>query len=127
MIGGVSSFNLPTLSYTMGQLGKMALPVDSSLLIYSNFEHVSGMLAPEGTHGVSITKLNLLDVLIGMVNRINKTPATQTPANINPTKGVDAIIESLKNQIRQAKASSEAIPYSPSPNAENGILFNFSL
>jgi hypothetical protein len=124
MVGGVSSVTIPTLSYTMGQHGKMALPVDSSLLIYSNFEHVSGIIAPEGTHGVSITKLNLLDVLIGMVNKINKTPPSQTPANINPTKGVDSIIENLENQIRQAKASSKAIPYRPSPNAEDGILFS---
>ena len=127
MVGGVSSITIPTLNYTMGQQGKMSLPVDSSSLIYSHFEHVSGTLAPEGTQGVSINKLNLLDVLIGMINRINKTPATQTPANVNPTKGVDSLIESLENQIRQAKASSKAMPYYPSPNAESGILFNFSL
>jgi len=124
MVGGVSSIYIPSLSYTIAQQGKMAFPVDSSSLIYSNFEHVSGILAPEGTQGVSISKLNLLDVLIGMVNRINKTPATQTPKNINPTKGVDAIIESLREQIRQAKASSETIPYHPSPKAESGLLFN---
>jgi len=126
MVGGVSSLTIPNLSYTAAQNGKMSLPVDSSLLIYSNFEHVSGILAPKGTQGVSISKLNLLDVLIGMVNRINKTPAAQTPANINPTKGVDAIIESLEKQIRQAKASSKVMPYYPSPNADSGILFSLS-
>jgi len=124
MVGGVSSITIPTLSYTAGQNGKMSLPVDPSSLIYSNFEHVSGILAPKGTQGISISKLNLLDVLIGMVNRINKTPAAQTPANINPTKGVDALIENLREQIRQAKTSSEAMPYYPSPNAESGALFN---
>jgi len=127
MVGGVSNITIPTLSYTMGQHGKMALPVDSSLLIYSNFEHVSGIIAPEGTHGVSISKLNLLDVLIGMVNNVNKKPASQSPANINPTKGVDSIIENLEKQIRQAKAASKAMPYRPSPNAESGMLFNLSL
>jgi len=127
MVGGSSSIGIPTLSYAMRQNGKMALPVDSFSLIYSNFEHVSGILAPEGTQGVSISKLNLLDVLIGMVNRINKTPAAQTPANINPTKGIDAIIENLENQIRQAKAASEARPYTPSPNAESGMMFSLSL
>jgi hypothetical protein len=124
MVGGVSNVTIPTLSYPMGQQGKMALPVDPSLLIYSNFEHVSGIIAPEGTHGVSINKLNLLDVLIGMVNKINKTPASQAPANINPTKSVDSIIENLENIIRQAKASSKAMPYRPSPAAESGMLFS---
>ena len=123
MVGNVSSLTIPTISYISGQHGKVAFPVDPSSLIYSNFEHVSGMRAPEGTQGVSITKLNLVDVLIGMVNRLNKTPASHTPANINPTKGIDNIIESLQNQIRQARAASKTIPYNPTPNAESGVLF----
>jgi hypothetical protein len=127
MVGGVSNFNIPTLSYTMGQHGKMSLPVDPSSLIYSNFEHVSGIQAPEGTQGVSISKLNLLDVLVGMASRINKNPAPQTPLNLSPAEGVDTIIENIENQIRQAKAENEAMPYYPSPNAESGLLFNFSL
>jgi hypothetical protein len=124
MVGGVSSITIPTLSYTSGQYGKMALPVDSSWLIYSHFEHVSGIPAPDGTQGVSISKLNLLDVLIGMINQVNKTPASQTPANLNPTAGVDDLIANLENQIRQAQAASEAMPYYPSPNAESGMLFS---
>jgi len=124
MVGGVSSINIPTLSYTSGQYGKMALPVDSSWLIYSHFEHVSGIPAPDGTQGISISKLNLLDVLIGMINQINKTPASHTPANLNPTADVDALIENMQNIIRQAQAASEAIPYSPSPNADTGMLFS---
>jgi len=124
MVGGVSSLTIPNLSYTGAQYGKMSLPVDSSMLIYSNFEHVSGMAAPEGTQGISISKLNLLDVLIGMVSRINKTPITQAPANIDPTGSVDTLIENMENQIRQAQTASEKIPYYPSPNADRGLLFN---
>jgi hypothetical protein len=124
MVSGVSSITIPTVSYTAAQNGKMALPVDSSSLIYSNFEHVSGIPAPEGTQGVSISKLNLLDVLIEMVNQLNKIPVAQTPLNLNPTEGVDVLIENMENQIRQAKAASEAMPYYPSPNAESGLLFN---
>jgi hypothetical protein len=127
MVGGVSSLTIPSLSYTIAQYGKMSLPVDPSSLIYSNFEHVSGIQAPEGTQGVSISKLNLLDVLAGIVSRINKTPAPQTPLNLSPAEGVDSIIENLGNQIRQAKNENEAMPYYPSPNAESGLLFNFSL
>jgi len=124
MVGGISSLTMPSLSFTAAQYGKMSLPVDSSLLIYSNFEHVSGMAAPEGTQGVSISKLNLLDVLIGMVSRVNKTPVTQAPANVDPTRGVDTLIESMRNQIRKAQEASKAMPYFPSPNAGGGTLFS---
>jgi len=124
MVGGVSSLTIPNLSYTAAQYGKMSLPVDPSLLIYSNFEHVSGMAAPKGINGVSISKLNLLDVLIGMVSQINKAPVTKAPANVDPTKGVDSLIENMQSHIRQAKAASEKMPYHPSPKADSGLLFS---
>jgi len=127
MVGGVSSLIIPNLSYTAAQYGKMSLPVDPSLLIYSNFEHVSGMVAPKGTQGVSISNLNLLDVLIGMVSRINKTPVTHAPANVDPTKGVNSLIESMKHHIMKAQEANKAMPYHPSPKAESGLLFNISL
>jgi len=127
MVGGISSLTIPNLSYTGAQYGKMSLPVDPSLLIYSNFEHVSGMVPPKGIQGVSISKLNLLDVLIGMVSRINKAPVTQVPENVDPTKGVDTLLENIENHIRQAQTANEAMPYLPSPNAENGLVFNLSL
>jgi len=127
MVGGVSSLYIPSLSYTIAQYGKMAFPVDSSMLIYSNFEHVSGIVAPEGTEGVSITKLNLLDVLIGMVSQISKTPVTQAPANVDPTSGVDNLIKNIENHIRQTQTANESKPYNPYPKAESGLLFDFSL
>ena len=122
MVSGISNISMPTISYGSANIGKMALPVDSSALIYSHFEHVSGIPAPDGTQGVSISKLNLLDVLIGQLNRIQKASLTQSSAD--PTEGVDALIENLRSQIKQAKASSEAMPYNPAPNMEPGALFS---
>jgi len=124
MVGGVSNLIIPNLSYTAAQYGKMSLPVDPSLLIYSNFEHVSGMAAPKGIQGVSISKLNLLDVLIGMVSQINKTHPAHAPANVDPTKGVDNLIESMKHHIMKAQEANKAMPYHPSPKADSGLLFS---
>ena len=122
MVLGASNISMPAISYTAGNYGKMSLPVDSSALIYSHFEHVSGIPAPEGTQGVTISKLNLLDVLIGQLNQINRASPGKSPAN--PTGGVDALIENLESQIRQAKSESASMPYIPAPSAEPGILFS---
>ena len=125
MIRGIPNASVPTLNYTLPYYGKMSLPVDSSSLIYSHFKHVSGIAAPEGTQGVSISKLNLLDVLIGQVSQIKKS---NVPA-VNPAEGLDsrrldALIDSYRTQIKQAKTASEAMPYIPSPNAQSGALFS---
>ena len=120
MVRGMNGLlSIPSLSYTLAQSGKMALPVDPSAVIYSHFEHVSGIPAQNGLQGVSISKLNLLDVLIG---RLNQMPVPKKA--VNPFDGLDSAIESYRNLVRQAKASSDAMPYIPSPNTRSGALFS---
>ena len=135
MVRGISNISLPTVSHTLTPGGKMSLPVDSSSLIYSHFEHVSGTPAPKGSQGVSISKLNLLDVLIGQINQIknNSAAISHIPAERKEAgyldagrldARIDALIEAYKNEIRQAKAASEAMPYIPSPSAQSGAVFS---
>ena len=124
MVIGAASISMPTLSPTNANYGKMALPVDPSSLIYSHFEHVSGIPAPEGTKGVSISKLNLLDVLIARIDQMNASGAQVT---VNPTGDVDALIENMTNIIRQAQIANDSLPYNPSPQAESGALFSLSM
>jgi hypothetical protein len=118
MLRGINGLSIPSL-YTLTQSGKTSLPVDPSAVIYSHFEHVSGIPAQNGLQGVSISKLNLLDVLIG---RLNQAPAPKKA--VNPFEGIDAAIESYRNLVKQAKAASSAMPYIPSPNTQPGALFS---
>jgi len=107
----------------MAQGSKMSLPVDSTSLIYSHFEHVSGIPAPKGTQGVSISKLHILDVLIGQINQVKNNNVPYINSAL-PENGMDYLISSYKNQIRQAKDASAAMPYLPSPSAQAGALFS---
>ena len=128
MIRGIPNVTVPAVNYSMAQGGKMSLPVDSSSLLYSHFEHVSGIPAPKGTQGVAISKLNLLDVLIGQLNQVKKGPDSllKIPQNLPgiSEKNLDALIENYRNQIRQVRAASAAMPYIPSPSAQTGALFS---
>ena len=124
MVRGIPNITVPTLSLNVAQGGKMSLPVDSSSLIYSHFEHVSGVPAPRGTEGVKISKLNLLDVLIGQINQINRgSPAIKSP-NSAGASSPDMLIEVYRNQLRQIKAASAAMPYIQSPGVQSGALFS---
>ena len=118
MVNGIPNISV---AYMLPHTGRMSLPVDSSSLVYSYFQHVSGIAAPADTQGQTITKLNLLDVLIGQVNKM-KGETTFLRQN----EGIDAVLESLRAQLEQAKTASAAMPYFPSPDAPSGALLNLT-
>ena len=116
-----SVFNMGyLLSIQAGQ--RISLPVAPSSLIYSNLKNVYGVPAPEGSNGVAISKLNILDILMEQINQFRKKPDVNI-ASLKDT-GMDELIEKLKAQIIQAKEASASTPYAPAPSAEAGLLFD---
>ena len=120
MVRAIPNISVPAIGYPAANGGKMSFPVDPASLIYSHFEHVSGVAAPQGTQGVAISKLNLLDVLIGQLNQLKKT--SNAESTVNPFEGVDSVIENFNDQVRQAKSASDNIPYAASQGAGNGAF-----
>ena len=124
MVRGIPNVSVPAIDYAMSHGSKMSLPVASSSLVYSFFEHVSGIPAPQGSQGVSISKLHLIDVLIEQINKINSNRVVPATMTAMPENSLDGLIENYKNQILAAKTASEAMPYLPSPSAPSGVLFS---
>ena len=127
MVRGIPNISVVPVGYSMAQGGKMSLPVDPSALIYSNFEHVSGIAAPKGTQGASISKLNLLDVLIGQLNQIKKGTVAPESARGSSAENFDLLIENYKTQIKQAKAANAAMPYLRNPSAPGGAVLKLTI
>ena len=125
--GSLSATIMPSIGYAMsagrGLGGRMSLPVAPAMYIYSHFRHVSGTPAPEGTRGVAISKLKILDVLIEQLGRIKKqgNEAPLSAEAVSPER-IDALIEQYEQQIRSAQAASQAITFSPMP--QTGAVFN---
>jgi hypothetical protein len=117
---------MPSIGYAMsaGALGgRMSLPVAPSLYIYSHFRHVSGVPAPEGTRGVTINKLKILDVLIEQLSRIKKQGTANSPqAEAMSDEQIDALIEQYEQQIRSTQAASQAVSFASVP--QSGLMFN---
>jgi hypothetical protein len=106
---------------------KLSLPVEPGALIYSYLKNVSGIPAPEGSSGITISKLNMLDVLIEQMNKIKKPAVAQAGPNALGKSGkLDAMVEAYKTQFRQARAANEAMPYNPPPQAPAGALLRIS-
>jgi len=113
--------------------GRASVPVSPSAYIYSQFEHVSGVPAPEGVRGVNIDKLKILDTLIGQLSRMKQKPepaealeAHEIGTDQGNEKRINNLIEQYQNQIRTTQAANANSPYAaPAPLV--GAIFNISV
>ncbi len=128
MVYGSSAIsNMNAASFAMNGYGggRLALPVSRSSYIYSHFEHVSGVPAPEGTRGVAISKLKILDVLIDQLSQIKskREPSIGASGELTDER-IDVLIDKYEQEIRGARAANSIMPYLPKPSAPLGAVFN---
>jgi hypothetical protein len=124
-IGSVPSHAFPSIGYAMSasRSGRMSLPVSPGLVIYSHFKHVSGTPAPEGTNGVNISRLKILDTLIEQLSKMKKQSSVDFGAlSENDERRINALIEQYQKQIKAAQAVSFYTPAAPA----TGALFSIS-
>jgi len=125
-VGAIPHQAFPTMGYaiTASSAGKASLPVAPGLVIYSHFKHVSGTPAPEGTQGVNISKLRILDTLIEQLSRMKKQAQTDFGnAEGTDEERINALIEQYQKQIKAAQAVSVYTPAAPA----TGALFNIAV
>jgi hypothetical protein len=126
----------PSMGYaiTIAQSnGRASVPVAPSAYIYSHFEHVSGVPAPDGVKGVNIDKLKILDALIGQLSRMKKEPDSAESAESlvmgtdqDNEKRINTLIEQYQNQIRTTQAANANNPYAVSAPMV-GAIFSISI
>ncbi len=123
-LGAISNTSIPSIGYaiTASMGGRTSLPVSKSMLIYAHFKHVSGVPAPEGTQGVNISKLKILDTLIEQLSRMKSQPIAQMSMDESDEKRINALIEQYQQQIRTAQAAPVYTPAAP----VTGALFNIA-
>jgi hypothetical protein len=124
-VGMAAHHAFPSVGYAISasQGGKMALPVAPGMVIYSHFKHVTGIPAPEGTTGVNISKLKILDTLIEQLTKM-KGQSAVNPGIVSEQdeKRIDALIEQYQKQIKAAQSVSMYTPAAP----VTGALFSIS-
>ena len=101
----------------------MSVPVSPSLVIYSHFKHVSGTPAPEGTTGVNISKLKILNTLIDQLEQMKgQSIAKLDMANEDNENRINALIDQYQKQIKAAQSANIYTPAAPA----TGALFNIA-
>lgn len=102
-IGNISStFSFSSMASSNGASGKLYVPVSKSALLYSHFDHVSGVAAKTGQNGVSISKIRILNSLIERLSAIKNEP-NKSITDISDEQA-DVLIENYQKQLQQAVA-----------------------
>ena len=125
-IGAIPHQAFPSIGYaiTASKSGRMSLPVSPGLVIYSQLKHISGTPAPEGTMGVNISKLRILDTMIEHLSKM-KSQGAKDFGNLDGTDEgrINALIEQYQKQIKAAQSVSFYTPAAPA----TGALFNIAV
>ncbi|MCL2184713.1 MAG: hypothetical protein FWB86_02500 [Treponema sp.] len=124
-IGVIPHQAFPSIGYalTASSYGRTSLPVAPGMVIYSHFKHVTGTPAPEGTQGVNISKLRILDALIEQLSKLKKQSMTEFGNMEGSDEArINALIEQYQKQL---KAAQTVNVYAAAP--PTGLLFNITI
>lgn len=80
-------------------MGKLYVPVSKSALLYSHFDHVSGVAVENDQQGVSISKIRILNSLIDRLSVI-QNKAKESITDISEDQAQE-LIEQYQNEIEQ--------------------------
>lgn len=121
-IGSLNTIKYESLSSSNNSSGKLYVPVNKSALLYSHFEHVSGVAAKANQNGVSISRLRILNSLIDRVSAINNQKSE--PINSIDSNQAEKMIAVYQKQMESAMKNSYALSGArPVP----GELFSFQI
>lgn len=120
MTSSIGNFNAYSYSSSFSNAGaKLYVPVSKSALLYSHFDHVSGVAAKSGQNGVSISKIQILNSLIDRLSSIKNQPKDSITDISN--EQADVLIKNYQQQIQQAVKQTPYILAGAQPQA--GALF----
>lgn len=128
MISRTGNLNPYAFSFPRGGMGKLYVPVQPASVIYAQFDHVSGFAARRGENGVSLSKVQILNTLIGHLAAIkgNDAPKPNVEVTALSDKQIDAMIDNLQQQVKIAVAAPAAQYALSGAQPQAGVLFSIS-
>ena len=114
MLSQVNSLSPQSYSnfISSGAGGKIYVPVKPSQVIFSQFDHVSGVASQKGSDsGVSVSKIQILNTLIDQLIKIKTdVKKTELPADLTNNQ-LDALIKDYQNQVSTAIKAANITPF----------------
>ena len=100
----VDSISLNAYSYggiLSGNSGKLYVPVSPSSVIYSQFDHISGVASPSPERGVSVSKIQILNSLLNQLISMRNQPKMQFSDDGSlDSDQMESLIQNYQSQIQ---------------------------
>ena len=131
MVTNINSLNAYSYSSFIagGNSNKLYVPVNPTAVMYSQFDHVSGIATHNGEQGVPISKIEILNTLIDQLVEMKiKTPVeSDIKTSLNPDQ-IDALIKNYQAQIKSTVQAATAVQYGLAGiKPQTGIIFNIEI
>jgi hypothetical protein len=111
----VDSISLNAYSYggiVSGSSGKLYVPVSPGAVIYSQFDHISGVAASGSDTGVSVSKIQILNSLLNQLISMRNEPKMQYPDDGSLSDDqMDSLIQNYQSQIQMEIEKAEVTGY----------------
>ena len=105
---------MPKLVSARFSPGRVTVPVRPNQYLYARFKNVAGVPSGKPEAGLSISKLQSLDALIGRLKQIKGNDnelSISFPGKEEDEARIDALIQQLAGQLHQAADSATGNPY----------------
>jgi hypothetical protein len=105
--------------------GKLFVPVQPSMVIHAQFDHVSGVPATPGQGGVSVSKIQILNTLIDQLVSLKQEPASTKTLQPTNDSDVGELIRAYQDKLQTTlKASASNRFLLPGATPQAGQLFS---
>jgi hypothetical protein len=91
-----------------GAGGKLFIPMQPSLAVHAQFNHVSGIPSPTA-QGVSVSKVKILDTLIDQLITLKNKP--ETGQQSLDTGNIDVLINQMQDKLSLALSQAKNNPF----------------
>ncbi|MBQ7882093.1 MAG: hypothetical protein IJ312_05215 [Treponema sp.] len=125
----VNSISLNAHNYSgiiSGSSGKLYVPVSPNSVIYSHFDHISGVAAKANQTGVSVSKIQILNSLLNQLISMQNMP--KPDAESQSADNIDSLIKNYQEKIQKNIQTAQITGYGlAGTTPQPGALFSLDV
>jgi len=108
-IGNIQNLGMSRMLQAAYSSSPLSFPVDRSQYIYARFKNISSVPAMGNASGVSLSRLRVIDTLVGSIKGGSSIIDSEQLSNMNDSQ-LNAMINKLAEQVHRKASTPAAVP-----------------
>lgn len=122
------SVNAYTYANVVSGTSKLYVPVKPAMVIYSQFDHVSGVAAKPNQQGIPVSKVRILNSLIDQLHSMKANPKVDVKQGEFTDKQLDVLIDHFQSKLQTTIQVAQVTGYGLAGVApQAGALFSLDV